>query len=50
MDAPKLWDIITPNLYTLSVILYDDNGNRLDDTVEKFGFRTTKFSTNEGFC
>lgn len=49
MDAPKLWDIITPNLYTLSVILYDDNGNRLDDTVEKFGFRTTKFSANEGF-
>lgn len=49
MDAPKLWDTITPNLYTLSVILYDDNGNRLDDTIEKFGFRTTKFSANEGF-
>lgn len=48
-DAPKLWDLVIPNVYTMSVILYDEEGNRLDEVTEKFGFRTTKFSSGEGF-
>lgn len=50
MDAPKLWDTITPNLYTLSVILYDDNGNRLDDTIENSASEPQSSAQTRAFC
>lgn len=43
VDAPKLWDIDEPNLYTIKVKL--SNGYS-DDTM--FGFRTIKLTNNTG--
>lgn len=49
IDGPKLWDIITPDLYSLSVALYAEDGTQYDSVQTKFGFRTTKFDPKEGF-
>ena len=48
-DCPKLWDTITPNLYSLSVKLCGEDGTQYDYVQTKFGFRTTRFSPDEGF-
>lgn len=48
VSAPKLWDIESPNLYTLRTELWQ--GDRLiqqEDNI--FGFREIIFDTNQGF-
>lgn len=49
VDAPKLWDTIVPNIYTMRVELCDEDGRTLDSVTSDFGFRTIKFDPNEGF-
>ncbi len=46
--SPKLWDLDTPNLYTLhtSVLL---DGQTVDTTTTRFGVRTIEFSKEGGF-
>jgi beta-galactosidase len=48
VTTPKLWDIASPNLYTLQTELLCD-GNLLDTESNRFGFRTAVFTPNEGF-
>jgi len=46
--AQSLWSIESPNLYSLVVQIWD--GNKLmDETIQKFGIRTTEFSAEKGF-
>ena len=49
IDGPRLWDILTPNLYSLSATLCAEDGPQYDCVQTKFGFRTTKFDPKEGF-
>jgi beta-galactosidase len=48
IENPALWDIESPNLYTLRTTV-EQNGVELDRTETGFGFRTIKFDPNEGF-
>lgn len=48
VSGVKLWDIYTPNLYTLEVVLVDRKGNAVDRKLETIGFREAKF-TVDGF-
>ena len=49
VNAPRLWDTDTPNLYTLRTELFKDN--QLIQTIEqKIGFRTTAFDSEKGFA
>ncbi len=48
VDAPNLWDIDTPYLYTLTSELYID-GVMSDSFTSIFGFRTIKFTPDKGF-
>jgi len=45
---PKLWDIETPNLYTL-VTRVAQGGQNVDEYKTKFGIRTIKFDKDKGF-
>ncbi|GAA4115126.1 glycoside hydrolase family 2 TIM barrel-domain containing protein [Aquimarina addita] len=45
---PALWDIDTPNLYTVVVSLLK-SGKEMDKTSEKFGFRWFEFTDNGPF-
>ncbi len=45
---PLLWDIESPNLYTLYTMVVSD-GKITDKSVEKFGVRSIEFNANEGF-
>ncbi len=45
----ELWDINNPYLYTVQTILLDENGTILDETSQKCGFRTIKFTAQNGF-
>ena len=46
--SPRLWSIETPQLYTLiTQILVNDAV--LDEEIQSFGFRTTRFDPREGF-
>lgn len=48
VSAPLLWDIESPNLYTLTSELID--GSRvIDRSVCRIGFRTAEFTPEEGF-
>ncbi|MDR1687949.1 MAG: DUF4982 domain-containing protein [Clostridiales bacterium] len=48
IENPLLWDINSPNLYTLKADLFVDGV--LADTYEtRFGFRETEFTPNGGF-
>jgi len=42
------WDTDNPYLYTAELTLYDDHGNAIDQTTERFGFRTIEFSPEFG--
>lgn len=47
-DNPRLWDIDSPNLYTLETKLFD--GGKITDIQScKVGFRTIEFKTDSGF-
>ncbi len=45
---PKLWDIDTPELYTLRTIV-SSGGQAVDETTTTFGIRTTRFDADKGF-
>ncbi|MBK3517233.1 glycoside hydrolase family 2 TIM barrel-domain containing protein [Carboxylicivirga marina] len=42
LEQPLLWNAETPNLYTLSVLLKDENNKELEATAIKVGFRDVK--------
>ena len=44
----KVWDIEDPNLYTLRTTLLDGD-KVVDDYVTSFGYRTIKYTVNDGF-
>lgn len=43
-----LWDVDHPYLYTLLTQMYI-GGKKVDETEERFGFRTAEFTTDRGF-
>lgn len=45
---PVLWDLDTPNLYTVKTILKSD-GEDIDEYNTHIGFRTVEFTANDGF-
>ena len=48
MEKPQLWDLENTNLYLAKVSVYDRK--RLTDAYDvPFGFRTLKFTHNNGF-
>ncbi len=48
IEAPKLWDIDSPVMYTLVTELLK-NGEVIDREENKFGFRKAEFTTDNGF-
>jgi len=46
--SPERWDVDTPVLYTIKTII-KSNGIDSDTNYTKFGIRTSKFTTNDGF-
>jgi len=48
VEAPKLWSIECPNLYTLRTQLIVE-GKHLEEETQRFGFRTTRFDPKQGF-
>ena len=44
----RLWDIEDPNIYTLQTTLLD-NGEIVDTYETTFGYRTIKYTVNDGF-
>lgn len=49
LQNPLLWDIDNPNLYRLTTILQDANGNIIDDCEEVFGIREISITREHGF-
>lgn len=47
-SAPAIWDITSPNLYSIQTELIID-GKVADTDNNRFGFRTIRFDCNEGF-
>lgn len=45
---PKLWDLKTPVLYSLTTKLIQ-NGTTIDENSQNFGFRSITFDCNKGF-
>ena len=48
VDAPNLWSVETPNLYTL-VTTVNEGGRQLDAATTRFGFRDIRFDAGLGF-
>lgn len=48
LNAPQLWDLDNPNLYTAEVVVKAD-GVTADSLVETFGIRKLEFSKDFGF-
>jgi len=48
INAPVLWDVENPNLYTLQSIVVADNVP-VDTNYVKFGIRSYKFTPDDGF-
>ncbi len=48
LKNPKLWSPETPNLYTLKTVLFDKNGNEIDQQKIRFGVRSLEFA-RDGF-
>ena len=48
INNPKLWNIETPNLYTVKTTVLQD-GNQIDENEIKIGFRTFEVSAEKGF-
>ena len=47
IDNPLLWDIDSPNVYTMRVSLYKD-GELIDMDEESFGYKTAEFIPEKG--
>ena len=46
--SPKLWDLDSPNLYTVEAVLVE-NGVVIDSVADQFGFRTIEYGPDFGF-
>ncbi len=46
LENMKLWDVLSPNLYTLEATLIDGQGNAVDQTKVTMGFREAIFKEN----
>ncbi|MBC2606149.1 beta-galactosidase GalA [Pelagicoccus albus] len=49
LKKPKLWDLDSPNLYTMLTQVKDSEGELIDEYRTSFGVRTIRFDPNEGF-
>ena len=47
-DRIELWDIDNPNLYEIKTVLFDKNGEKLDEKTVRFGYRKAVFH-KDGF-
>lgn len=47
LPDPLLWSAESPNLYTVDVELLDKNGNLLEATSQKYGFRDIEIRNNK---
>ncbi len=48
VQNPALWDLDSPNLYTVEALLVED-GIVIDSVADQFGFRTIEYGTDFGF-
>ena len=48
VSAPKLWDIDSPELYSVEATLVE-NGVTIDSVADRFGFRTIEYGQDFGF-
>ncbi|MCH5325256.1 MAG: beta-galactosidase [Eubacterium sp.] len=48
IDTPKLWNPDSPNLYTLHTYLMTNDGETLDETSCRVGFRNVRFDPASG--
>ena len=48
VSAPKLWDIDSPELYSVEATLVE-NGVTIDSVADRFGFRTIDYGPDFGF-
>lgn len=49
VGAPALWDIDTPNLYTVRSVVVDEGGRAVDATETTFGIRSIVWDADRGF-
>lgn len=49
VQAPRLWHVDEPNLYTLHAELIAEDGKPLDEETAPVGFRTILFTADKGF-
>ena len=48
ISNPQIWDIDTPNLYTVEATLYNEKGEATDNVKEHFGLRTVEIGPDFG--
>ncbi len=48
VENPKLWDVDSPNLYSVEAVLVE-NGVTIDSVADTFGFRKIEYGTDYGF-
>ena len=48
IPSPQLWDTEHPNLYTVRLTLYRENGSVADEACTKFGIRTVAITPERG--
>ncbi len=49
LDKPQLWDVESPNIYTLQLLLQDAQGKELNSLTQRVGFRSIAFDVKKGF-
>ena len=48
ISNPQIWDIDTPNLYTVEATLYNEKGEAVDEVKDRFGLRTVEIGPDFG--
>ena len=48
ISNPQIWDIDTPNLYTVEATLYNEKGEAVDEVKDRFGLRTIEIGPDFG--
>ncbi|MFD2596250.1 glycoside hydrolase family 2 TIM barrel-domain containing protein [Sphingobacterium griseoflavum] len=49
LDKPQLWDVDSPQLYSLHMLLRDMQGNELNAQTQPVGIRSIAFDVEKGF-